>query len=101
MELTDSYLIDNFATREHWRGPLLLMAMAGVAFLFFRSGLTKVAGCLLIVARLVAMPLTGTEWLILFSVALMAAVAVALRRHDPDAAPTAPDIAEAPEPDDD
>src|SRR2546426_297067 len=56
MDLADIYLLDDFVARERWRNALLLLAMAGVAMLFFRGGVTKIIGCLLILARLVAMP---------------------------------------------
>src|SRR5262249_31473916 len=98
MDLNDLYLLDGFVTRERWRSPLLLLAMAGVALLFFRGGLARVAGCLLIVARLGAMPVTGSGWAILLGIALMGTIAV--RRRDADAPIAADDVAEPPEPDD-
>ena len=82
MDLTDLYLLDHFVTRERWRTPLMLLAMAGVALLFFRSGLAKIVGALLLLARFVAMPITGSEWTLLGSIALIGTVALAARQRE-------------------
>ena len=99
MDFSDAYFLDDLISRERWRQPLLLLAMAGVALLFFRSGLARIVGCLLILARFLAMPVSGMEWSLLISMALLGGVAMMLRQRDPEAV-TAAAIAELPEPDD-
>jgi hypothetical protein len=82
----DFYALDNLVARERLRGALLLVGMAGVALLFLRSGAAKVAGGLLILARLVAMPMTGGEWMLLGSIALIGGIAVVSRRREEEPA---------------
>jgi hypothetical protein len=82
MDFSNVYLLDDLISREQWRTALLLLAMAGVALLFLRNGAARVVGVALIVLRLVAMPMTGSEWLLLGSIALVGAVAIAARRRE-------------------
>ena len=55
--LADVYLLDDLMARQQWRMALLLVALAGVALLFMRSWVARIAGVLFISARLVAMPI--------------------------------------------
>ncbi len=99
--LADYYLLDNVIAQERLRAAFLLLAMAGVALLFLRGGAAKAAGALLILTRIVAMPMRGTEWLLLGAIAAIGLIAVLLRRgEEAEEESGTPEVLEAPARDD-
>jgi O-antigen ligase len=96
--LADFYALDNLVVQERLRAAFLLLAIAGVALLFLRGGAAKVAGALLILTRIVAMPMRGMEWLLLGAIAVIGLIAIVLRQaetRDRDQF-VAPEVLEAP-----
>ncbi len=93
--LADFYLLENLAAQERLRAAFLLLAIAGVALLFVRGGGAKIAGVLLIFTRIVAMPMTGMEWLLLVAIAVVGLIALSTRRTFGDIAETVQQVAEA------
>jgi hypothetical protein len=99
--VAEAYVLNDLVLREQWRGALLLLALAGVGLLFLRSGVARIVGMLLILVRLLAMPVTGTESAMLGAIALIGCVALACRQREREAASPPPrSIGEAPERDD-
>jgi hypothetical protein len=84
--LRTSTVLGDLVAGERLRGAFLLLAMAGVSLLFLRGGAAKVAGALLILARIVAMPMTLPESLLLGAVAAIGVIARSVAAKLPRAA---------------
>src|SRR5437762_11146409 len=89
----------DLVAEERLRSAFLLLAMAGVVLLFVRSGAAKIAGLLLVLARLQVMPMLGTDWMFLGAIAVLGLVAAAMRRGDAEDAVIVPEVVQSEAPD--